>query len=350
MAMKMKSLQVRCPRCTGFIACYLNIILLLFLLTATETWAEDKIPEFFTFTFENDIFLGNDDGYTNGTGITFSKGPFREFNNDDLPGWLYWFVKDLYISTMEHKQRGVAHMFFQRMQTPEDLSETALIKNDIPYAGLLAWQGTLFAWDEQISDQLSLYLGTVGPNAFAEETQNFIHQIVNSDEAKGWDNQIKNEWIFKVEVQRVWRLYCSNGNDYKFDILGLAGAGIGNLESATKAGFAIRWGSHLQSSFPTFSLQADRQVNPLALSVNNDFYLFLGARLGVVFNDILIDGNTFKESHSVPLDHYQNQISAGAVWNSGTVSYVLQVSSLSSRTTLTDEREDFGALSVTFRY
>lgn len=350
--MKIKSLQVRNNSRTGITTLYqnLNIVLILILLTVSEAWAEDKVPEFFTFTFENDIFVGNDDGYTNGMGITFSKGPFKEFNNNNLPAWLHWLVKDLYISTMEHKQRGIAHMFFQRMQTPEDLTKTELIKNDIPYAGLLAWQGTLFVWDDQISDQFSLYLGTVGPNALADETQNFIHKILKSDEAKGWDNQIRNELIFKLEVQRVWQLYRSVDNGYQFDILGLAGAGIGNLESATKAGFVIRWGTHLQTSFPTFSLQADRQINPLALSVNDDFYLFFGGRAGVVFNDILINGNTFRDSHSAPLEHYQNQISAGVVWKSGVTSYVFQITSLSSRTKLTNEREDFGALSITFRY
>lgn len=328
----------------------LHIVLVLTLLTAHEAWAEDKVPEFFTLTLENDFFVGNDNGYTNGTGITFSKGPFKEFSNDNLPYWLHWLTKDLYISTMKHKRHGIAHMFFQGMQTPEDLNETKLIKDDVPYVGLLAWQGTLFAWDDRISDQLSLYIGIVGPNALAEEAQNFIHKITKSDVANGWDNQINNEFIFKVEAQRVWKLYRSDDNGYQFDILGLGSAGIGNLESATKAGFAIRWGTYLQSSFSTFSLQVDRQVNPLALSVNDDFYLFLGGRIGVIFNDILINGNTFRDSHSVPLEHVHNQISAGVVWNLGRSAYVFQITSLSSRTKLTDERENYGAVSITFRY
>ena len=70
----------------------------------------------------------------------------------------------------------------------------------------------------------------------------------------------------------------------------------------------------------------------------------------MVFNDILINGNTFKNSHSAPLEHYQNQISAGVVWNFGSTAYVFQITSLSSRTKLTDERENHGAVSITFRY
>jgi len=326
------------------------IIFISISMISTEVWTEDKVPEFFTFTFENDLFVGSDDRYTNGSGITFGKGPFKKFNNDNLAHWLHWLTKDLYVSTMENKRRGIAHMFFQRMQTPEDLTTKELIKNDIPYAGLLAWQGTLHAWDYKVSDQLSLYLGTVGPNAFAEETQKYIHKVTNSELPQGWGNQINNEFIFKIEAQRVWTLYRSEGEGLQFDILGLAGAGIGNLESATKGGLAIRLGTHIKSSFATFSLQADRQVNPLALSMDNDYYMFFGVRGGVVFNDILINGNTFSESHSTPLEHLQDQFSTGLVWSLGHTAFVFQISSLSSRTKLTGERKLFGAASITYRF
>ncbi|MFV2061815.1 MAG: lipid A deacylase LpxR family protein, partial [Gammaproteobacteria bacterium] len=332
------------------VSCYRDcVIVLIFMFFSTTIGsAEEKTPEFFTFTFENDIFVGDDNGYTNGTGITFGKGPFKEFNESNLPPWLIWLTKDLYINTMKNKRHGVAHMFFQRMQTPNDLTKTELIANDVPYAGLLAWQGTLYAWDNDITDQLSFYLGTVGPNALAEQTQNFIHNITGSDKANGWDNQIRNEIVFKIEAHRIWNLYRTQGDGLQFDLLGLAGAGIGNLESATKAGFAIRWGSHLQTSFQSFSLQADRQVNPLSVSANNDFYIFFGGRAGIILNDILIDGNTFKDSHSVPLEHFQNQVSSGVVWSIGHSAFVFQVTSLSSRTTLTNTRENYGAFSITY--
>ncbi|MCH8176640.1 MAG: lipid A deacylase LpxR family protein [Proteobacteria bacterium] len=338
-----------CFRITSIHQC-LHIVLTVFLLHFANAEADDQVPEFFTFTFENDLFVGDDNGYTNGMGITFGEGPFKEFNNDNLPNWLHWLAKDLYVSTMENKQRGVAHMFFQRMQTPEDLSASELIIDDLPYAGLLAWQCTLYAWDDRVADQLSLYLGAVGPITLAEQSQTLIHELLGADEPKGWDNQIENEPIFKVEVQRIWTLYRSAGKGKQFDILGLWGAGIGNLESATKAGLAIRWGTNLRHSFPAFSLQVDRQVNPLALTPDDDFYLFLGARGGVIFNDILIDGNTFKDSHSLPLEHIQDQVAAGVVWSIGNNAFVFQISSISSNTDVINERNEFGALSYTHRF
>jgi lipid A 3-O-deacylase len=329
---------------------YLPMVMVLFLLNSAAVQAEDKVPEFFTLTIENDFFVGEDDGYTNGIGFTFGKGPFNEFNNEVLPDWLHRLTSDLYISTLENKRRGVAHMFFQRMQTPADITTSELIVDDLPYVGLFAWQGTLYAWDDRITDQLSLYLGVVGPIALAEQSQSLVHKLTGGDDPKGWDNQIENEPVFKIEAQRVWNLYRSESKGKQYDILGLAGAGIGNLESAAKAGFAIRWGTNLRYSFPSFSLQVDRQINPLSLSPANDYYLFFGLRAGVVFNNILIDGNTFKDSHSVPLEHFQDQISTGIVWSIGRNAFVFQVSSISSGTEITNARDEFGAVSYTRRF
>jgi lipid A 3-O-deacylase len=178
-----------CFRLTTNLQC-LAMVIVLFLLVSTTVQAQDKVPEFFTLTIENDLFVGEDDGYTNGIGLTFGKGPFNEFNDEILPGWLHRLTSDLYISTLENKRRGVAHMFFQRMQTPADISTSELIVDDLPYVGLFAWQGTLYAWDDRVTDQLSLYLGVVGPIALAEQTQSFVHGITGGNDPNGCDNQI----------------------------------------------------------------------------------------------------------------------------------------------------------------
>jgi lipid A 3-O-deacylase len=326
------------------------LVLTLLLVFSLGAKASAETPEFTSLIVENDFFVGDDSGYTSGVGITFGKGPFLAFDKNNLPNWLHWITQDLYISTMNNKQRGVAHMFFQRIQTPENIRSKEIVQDDIPYAGLLAWQGTLYAWDDQVSDHLSLYLGAVGPITLAEQSQALAHKILGSQQPQGWEHQIGNEPIFKIEAQRAWTLFRSDDEEHQLDIIGLYGGGVGNLESDTKAGIALRWGSHLAHSFSTFSLDADRQANPLAFSIEKNFYLFIGAKLGVVFNSILIEGNTFKSSHSAHLKHSQNQVSAGAVWNIGKLSSVFQLSSVSFLTKVTDERDTFGAVSFSYGY
>ena len=117
---------------------------------------------------------------------------------------------------------------------------------DLPYAGLLAWQGTVYAWDANVSDQLSLYLGMVGPASLAEPAQKGIHNVIGADEPKGWQYQLNNEPVVKIELQRTWTLYRNDSKRLQYDVVGLG----------------------------VFSLQADRHVNPLAFMESNDFYVF----------------------------------------------------------------------------
>jgi lipid A 3-O-deacylase len=65
-------------------------------------------------------------------------------------------------------------MFFQNMQSPTDIELTELQSDYVPYAGLVVFQTTLYAWDRYQSDQLSLYVGAVGPVTLAAQSQKSI--------------------------------------------------------------------------------------------------------------------------------------------------------------------------------
>lgn len=331
---------------TIYKALYLS--LLLQVATANSATPESE-HDFFTFTFENDVFVGEDDGYTNGMGLTFGESGFDQFDTSNVPSWIHGLIKDSYINTKPNKSRAVAHMFFHRMQTPTDIGVRELIPDDLPYAGLIAWQGTAYAWDAEASDQLSLTLGWVGPLAFGKQGQKAIHKIIGSDDPMGWDNQLDNEPVVKVEVQRLWNLYRNDNNRFQFDVIGLGGFGLGNLETATKGGVALRIGTNLSDSFGAFSLQADRHVNPLAFTTSDDFYAFVGARAGYVAHDILIDGNWVADSHSLPLEHGQDELAAGLSWSRNRIACVFTIASSSPKTELSNERESYGAFSITYR-
>ena len=333
------------------LACLLLALGTVSIASAADENIDAGVRSFYTFTLENDLFVGSDDGYTNGIGFTLGSGGFKNFDSTNTPKWLRWLIEDSYINTKPGKTRAISHMFFQRMQTPEDITISEFQPDDLPYAGMLAWQGTAFAWDDDVSDQLSLYLGWVGSGTLAEQSQSIIHKAIGSDDPKGWRHQLKNEPLIKVEAQRTWRLYRNTDKKYHYDVIGLGGIGIGNLESATKGGIAVRWGTNLAKSIGAFSLQADRFVNPLSFSNKKDFYLYAGARAGYVANDIFITGNTFTDSHSAELNHFQHEIAAGAVWSpGGNWAYVFALSSSSSRTKISTDREIYGAVGVTYRH
>lgn len=311
--------------------------------------ARDSPFKFVTFTFENDVFVGDDDGFTNGVGLTYGKGPFLSFDGQ-IPGLLNRLTKDLYIQSIPDRVHGVAYMLFQTLQTPEDISVAEFQPDDLPYAGLLVLQTQLYSWDTNVSDQLSLFLGLVGPAALGEQAQTTIHRAIGSELPRGWDFQLDNEPVFRLEARRVQKLYRAYGRNLGFDILGLGTAGIGNLRSNAEASLAMRWGSSLKFSHATFSLQSDRQVNALSLSDRNDFFLYLGASAELVANDILINGNTFKDGPSQELENFTNSFAMGAVAKFGKLAYVFQFTSKSASTGDQDGREKFGAFSITYPF
>ena len=305
---------------------------------------------FFTVTFENDAFVGDDDGFTNGFGLTYGRGPFTSFSEDNIPRPLNWLTRRTYINTRPNKVRGIAYHVAQFIQTPKDIEIAEPQPNDIPWAGLISLETTLYAWDRNASDQLSFEIGAIGPIALADETQTTVHELIGSSEPLGWDNQLENELVFGVSALRNQKLYRRYGPKYGMDVIGLGQAALSTILSSVSGGIAVRIGTNMEFSHATFDLAPDRQVNSLALSTTNDFYTYLGAMGSYVFNDILIDGNNFEDSASAPLEHGQNLVTGGVVFKYGRFAYVFQLSSFSSRTELFSDREQLGALSFTMTF
>lgn len=305
---------------------------------------------FFTLTFENDVFANDDDGFTNGLGLTYGRGPFIEFAKENTPDPLYWLMKRTYINTRPNKIRGIAYHLAQVIQTPTEITVSEPQPDDIPWAGLLSLSTTMYAWDKNASDQLTLTVGVLGPAALAREAQQTVHEIIGSDIPRGWRNQLDNELVFGVSAVRNQKLFRRYGERYGWDVIGLGQAGLGTVLSSVGGGLAVRFGNNMEYSHATFDLLADRQVNSLALSPTNDFYTYFGASASYVFNDVLLDGNTFEDSPSVPLENAQNLITGGAVVKYGRFAYVFQISSFSARTELNSDREKLGAISFTVAF
>jgi hypothetical protein len=76
---------------------------------------------------------------------------------------------------------------------PSGLLMSRQILVDRPYAGWLHGSAGLIAETGRRLDQLELTVGVVGPASLAEQTQKRIHEIVNADEPRGRNTQLKNE-------------------------------------------------------------------------------------------------------------------------------------------------------------
>ena len=327
------------------------LLLLLLFMAAGARAADERPDNWFTVTLENDLFVGKDTGYTNGIALSWAHTGFTEFSPDNIPRWLDYLSKNLYISTMPDKDRAVSYMIGQLMQTPSDLTIPTLIKNEAPYTGLLFWSANLHAFDDRVADRLSLTLGVVGPLSGAEQAQKWVHDITGADEPKGWDNQIGNEPVFQVSAERLLRLAkFHTDKTVGMDVIGTGNGAVGTIESYLAVGLGARLGRGLDRSFPTASFLPGRQVNPLAGSVTGGWYVFAGVQGRFVANDIGINGNTFKDSHSVPLEHWQAAASGGVAFGFKRWAFLLSAVVATDRYEGQPDSTRFGSLSITYNY
>lgn len=326
------------------------ITLWLLLSSGNIALAEDKA--FGTFTFENDLFAQSDDGYTNGLAYAWGYTGFNEFNSSNTPNWIRSLSEDLYISTMPSKNRAITYQIAQGMVTPEDIETSARLLNDVPYTGSLTWKVTQYAIDKEVTDTLSLLLGVVGPISLAEKMQKAAHSLTSGDDPKGWDNQLENEPVFRLSVGRKWRLLNGGITDSTgYDVISTAEAGIGNISSMVDIGLTVRFGKKLLQTYPAVSILPGREVNPLSGTTIGSYYFFVTALGRYTANNIVIDGNTFKDNaHNITLEHGQSIYSAGLSVSFGDWSLLYAYANASKLVKeAIDDRSEFGSLSISWK-
>jgi len=303
--------------------------------------------KFLTFSFENDFFVGDDSGFTNGAGVAFGRVGLENFDRTNTPFWIRALTSRLPVSTRKNRSRAISHMFFQRLQTPEDITNPEFQADDLPYVGILAYQGTLFSSNGRDATQLSLFLGIAGPSALGEESQREVHAIIGADEPLGWDTQVRDTPVFKIEYQKTWSLFRTESST-QFEVVALGTVGVGNMETGTEWGFALRIGTDLARSLNAFNLKADRQVNPLAFGRSSSWYAFVGARAGYIAFDILVEGDLPDGLESnLSLEPIRTELAAGFAYGIGRYGLVFQVGSNSSFVEQESGFDPFGALSLT---
>lgn len=301
-----------------------------------------------TLVLENNVLTGSDGGYTNGAAFEWGRGPFDDLNAE-LPRWMQSLVDGLNISNLRDRRFAVSFLIAQTMNTPEDIAKESLTPDDAPYVGMLFWQGIYHAFNERTLNRFSLSVGTVGPAAGAGDAQRFVHALTSSTEPRGWDEQISNEPVFRIATERYRRigvLVLSEGR--AADFIGFDYAGAGTMRSEFGAGFTVRYGARLADSFSMVSHLPGRRLD-VGTGHPSSWHLFLTVAGEYVANDIRYDGNTFKDSHSVPLEHVQARAEFGFVYSRGAWSYALSAVAMTDQYKAQKVDTKFGILAITYR-
>lgn len=280
-----------------------------------------------SFQFENDFFGGGTDRhFTHGVRLELLSEPIPWVTNlaDKLP----WFDSNR-IGMAEDALEGRGSISIgQSIYTPENIDTTELVPDERPYAGwlyigfgLMANQGNEH-YDRY--DKLQLEIGVIGPMSFAEDVQRFIHSIIGARIPQGWEHQLKNELGVALYYEQAYRIIPKQKIfTFEYDIVPLVGGCIGNVFTYLNAGIVLRIGKDLKKDF------GPPRINPSLpgggyFSTEKfawDFFVGSGGRM--VLQNIFLDGNTFKDSHSVNKKYLVGDVQAGFSlrWQNFRVSY-----------------------------
>ncbi|MBN2284711.1 MAG: lipid A deacylase LpxR family protein, partial [Deltaproteobacteria bacterium] len=218
-------------------------------------------------------------------------------------------------------QRSVSISLGQNIYTPEDISRTDLVKDDRPYAGIAYLAVGLHSRNEQVMNTFEIDAGIVGRHSYAEDFQMLIHQWIEEKEPRGWKHQLHDEPVVNLFFERKWKLFKKSRGGFGCDLIPHLGFGAGNMFVGADAGSEVRFGWNLPNDFGTFLIRPGSDSNapidssdPRFLDFFHRFgiHLFFAVDGRAVLRNILLDGNTFRDSHSVDKEYFVADLVGGA--------------------------------------
>ncbi len=339
----------------------LNVIVMM-TITPVAAWSQE-IPEAHTkavtLYWENDSFTGTDRDYTNGLKLTWSR-PYTP-PSDEKHDLTDWMMDHLPFMDEPDAVRGTSFSIGQNMFTPEDTTRSDIIDEDRPYAGFSYLGFGFVSNNGRRRDVWEIDVGIVGPLSHGQTTQDWVHDVIGADKAKGWNNQLENELGLEFICESKWQMWrIENQHGFGMDIIPHVGGRFGNIAIYASTGAEFRFGWLVPKDFGTCPIRPGCDAgsalnNVLGLpddKVSNKIgiHFFSAFEARAVLKDIFLDGNTSQESHSVDKKLLVADLMGGVAVHYGR--FQMNYSFI-YRTQEFDQQNDdhtFGAVSITYLY
>lgn len=299
----------------------------------------------FSLTVENDLFANRDQHYTNG--IRFAYLPPQ----DSLPDWIENTIAAFPLFDPAGQKR-LSFSFGQNMYTPQDIKTENPAPKDRPYAGWMYGSIGMTSDTGKELGKFDLTFGVVGPASLAGDTQKFVHEILDADQPRGWDTQLKNEPGIIASYEHKWRgLYEVSPFGLGADFTPHVGASVGNIFTYGAIGGTVRIGQDLQADYgPPLIRPSSAGSDFFMPSRSFGWYLFAGIEGRAIGRNIFLDGNTFASSRSVEKENFVGDVQFGIAMTIEKVrisyTHVFRTKEFVGQ----DEGDTFGALGVSMRF
>ncbi|QKJ23695.1 lipid A deacylase LpxR family protein [Poseidonibacter lekithochrous] len=301
---------------------------------------------------ENDFIGGYDKHYTNGFAIAYVNNTNDEdvkITNNKLYDFLY--KVPTFYGDMKYSNSGLvfSHLTF----TPHDISKKEKITNDLPYAGVATFDFFVQKWNEKILHQYMLTLGLVGPSTYAKQLQKEMHSIFGNNDPKGWDNQLKDDFIYNAAYSLSTKPYTKDIGSKKFDITNTYKIDLGNYYRAIQVGSKIRISKNFANNFNTIGRLIginENLITNYASFKNKKFAWALSYGLSYSYIDYFYINDYDKSYNNQKIKNvFTHIISAETIWKK----YILSVTAKISNTSLNNDhpiKNNWAGLNITYLF
>jgi len=261
----------------------------------------------YRFEFDNDVLFNSDNQFSNGWSFQVHTPVADSWNTVEGPAELFKKIGAWLPSlTAEGLKYRMSMSIGQIMQTPDDIGNPNLITEDVPYAGVLTVKSSWIAYNDTDFRGFEFIFGVLGRPSMAEQSQNFVHNLVDSDIAQGWDNQLKTEPVINFNYMRKYKFYqAGNPAGFSFDTTLNGDVQLGTLLTSAGVSLETRFGGNMPRGFAYLAdpigrfLTYDATLAPVKPNASSIYGTFsIG---GTYFaHNLLLDGNVFRDIvHSV---------------------------------------------------
>lgn len=223
----------------------------LLLLLAGVLLSASSTAGILGFSWDNDLFVGQDGNYTNGLRFSYVGDNHDHCDTEQgLTCAVTRLAAPLPGVAVSGQRHALTISLQQLMITPDDISRKTPDYHDLPYVGYSNLELGLFSWDDDNLVGFGFRAGIVGPDSGAEESQKLAHRITGSQQPEGWDNQLGQDFIGGVFATYVRRaLQHTTASGYQTEVGYGGSVDANNFDSGAEVGAFIRFGRNLPGNF-----------------------------------------------------------------------------------------------------
>jgi len=247
------------------------------------------------FELDNDMLFSTDSYYTAGVGLSYTHK-----NLHRTPA--QWLLKP----KTEDALTFTGFSLHQRIFTPYSIIYPEAIENDQPYSAyiLATNYSVLVNSSKSLKISNEIGIGVMGPAAFGEEVQTFVHKIVGSPIPLGWEKQLQNTFLLDYRI-RIEKGFGTNWTAKH--LIPFIGGEFGTLTNRVQIGMMVKFGNKLNYLKPKQNLEE--------LKKKFIWEWVFAANLQGVFYDATLQGSMFTEDPNAlnksETNSYQYQLRTG---------------------------------------